>query len=152
MSARWPLVSFLVPILAACGSADSASELRELIETTEIAAEERQTSYFRGLLADRYTDGGGNDRERMIDIIRGYFLTHQSLEIVLRIESIELIGTDVAEVSLLAGVLGQRAGASLLSGLDGRLYDLELELVEEGGDWQVIGARWERSLETWGDD
>jgi len=152
MSVRWSLVSLLLPILTGCGSNDPDSELRELIERTEIAAEERQTSFFRQLLSDRYTDVRGNDRDGMIDIIRGYFLTHQSLEIVLRIESIELIGDDAAEMSLLAGVLGQRAGASLLSGLDGRLYDLELELVEDGGDWQVIGARWERSLKIWDDD
>ncbi len=152
MFIRWLLACAVLPLLNACGSDDSAAELRELIDSTEIAAEERQTSHFRGLLSARYTDVRGNDRERMIDIIRGYFLTHQSLEIILRIESIELTGIDAAEVSLLAGVLGQRAGASLLSGLDGRLYDLELELVEDGGDWQVIGARWERSLRVWDDN
>ena len=152
MSVRWPLVCFLVPILTACGAADPASELRDLIESTEMAAEERRTSHFRALLSESYTDARGNDRERMIDIVRGYFLTHQSLNVITRIESIELIGADVAEVSLVAGVLGQRAGASLLGGLEGQLYDLELELVRDGGDWRIIGARWKRSLEIWDGD
>ena len=152
MSIRWLLACSVLPLLNACGSDDPTAELRELIESTEIAAEERQTSHFRGLLSARYTDGRGNDRERMIDIIRGYFLTQQSLEVVTRINSIVLSGADAAEVTLLAGVLGQSAGASLLSGLDGRLYDLELELVQDGGDWQIIGAHWERSLQTWDGD
>ena len=149
MSRRWLLVGSLLTVLLACGSEDPNTELRELIERTEVAAEERETGHFRRLLSDRYTDPRGNNRERMIDIIRGYFLTHQSLEIVTRIESIVLNGTDAADVSLLAGLLGQREGASFLGGLDGRLYDVELELVREGGDWQIIGARWERSLASW---
>ena len=149
MSRCWPLVCSVLTVLAACGAEDPNSELRELIERTEVAAEERDTGHFRGLVSDRYTDVRGNDRERLVDMIRGYFLTHQSLEVVTRIESIVPSGTDAAEVSLLAGLLGQRAGASLLGGLDGQLYDIELELIREGGDWQIIGARWKRSQASW---
>ena len=149
MSRRWSLVCSVVTVLTACGSEDPNTELRELIERTEVAAEERDTGHFRGLVSDRYIDVRGNDRERLIDIVRGYFQTHQSLEVVTRIESIVLSGADVAEVTLLAGMLGRRAGASLLGGLDGQLYDIELELIREGGDWQIIGARWERSQASW---
>lgn len=152
MSRRWPLVWSVLAVLTACESADPTSELRQLIESIEIAAEERDSGYFRGLLSEHYTDTRGNDRERLIDTIRGYFLTHQSIEVVTRIRSIALKGTDAAEVSLLAGLLGQRAGASSLSGYDGRLYDIELELVEKSGDWQIIGAQWERSLASWDGD
>ena len=95
----------------------------------------------------RYTDRRGNDRERVIATLRGYFLTHQSIEMVTRIESVSLSGTDAAEVVLHAGVLGRREGASLVGGLEGELYRIELELVNQDGDWQVIGAHWERSLE-----
>ncbi len=149
MSRRWPLVCSVVTVLTACGSEDPNTELRELIERTEVAAEERDTGHFRALVSDRYIDVRGNDRERLIDIVRGYFLTHQSLEVVTRIESIVLSGADAAEVTLLAGMLGRRTGASLLGGLDGQLYDIELELIREGGDWQIIGARWERSQASW---
>lgn len=149
MSRRWPLACFVLTVLTACGSEDPNAELREFIERTEVAAEERDTGHFRGLVSDRYIDVRGNDRDRLIDIIRGYFLTHQSLEVVTRIESIVLSGADAAEVSLLAGLLGRRAGASLLGGFDGQLYDIELELIREGGDWQIIGARWERSQASW---
>ncbi len=152
MFRRWPLAWSVLAVLTACESADPTSELQQLIESIEIAAEQRDSGYFRGLLSDRYTDTRGNDRERLIDTIRGYFLTHQSIEIVTWIRSIALKGTDAAEVSLLAGLLDQRAGESSLSGYGGRLYDIELELVEKSGDWQIIGARWERSLVSWDGD
>ena len=149
MSRRWPLVCTVLTLLTACGSEDPNAELREFIERTEVAAEERDTGHFRRLVSDRYMDVRGNDRDRLIDIIRGYFLTHQSLEVVTRIESIVLSGADAAEVSLLAGLLGRRAGASLLGGFDGQLYNIELELIRDGGDWQIIGAGWERSQASW---
>ena len=120
-----------------------------MVDSAETAAEERQTGYFRSLLAESYTDNRGNNHERMIDIFRGYFLMHPSLEIVTRISTIELLGTDAAEISLLAGVVGQRTGGLLLGGVDGRLYDLDIELVRNGSDWQVIGASWDRALDDW---
>lgn len=144
----------LIAASAACciscsASQDEEAELRSLVDSAETAAEERQTGYFRALLAESYTDNRGNDHERMIDVFRGYFLMHPSLEIVTRIDTIELLGADAAEISLLAGVVGQRAGGLLLGGVDGRLYDLDIELVRNGSDWQVIGATWDRALDNW---
>ena len=152
MFRRWLSACCLILLLNGCGSDDPAEELRNLIDEAEIAAEDRQTSYFRRLLSDAYSDAHGNDSDRMIDLIRGYFLTHQSVEIFTRVQTVDLIGTDVAEISVVAGVLGQRSGAAFLGGFEGQLYDLELEFVRRSGDWQVIGAGWERSLETWDND
>jgi hypothetical protein len=147
---RWLPPALALAICAGCGGEDDeTAALRQLIDDAEAAAEDRQTGYFRSLLAESYSDARGNDHERMIEIVRGYFLMHPSLEIVTRIETIEIVGSDVAEISLLAGVVGQRVGGALLGGLDGRLYDLDLELIRRGGDWQVIGASWERALDGW---
>ncbi len=131
-----------------CAADDPATVIEQLIEDTEIAAESRDTGHFRGLIADSYVDARGNDREHLVNLIRGYFLAHPSIDVFTRIESVELSGDDAAEVVLLAGVLARRPGEGLLEGFDGRLYRLELELVENDGDWQIIGADWQRSLEV----
>lgn len=148
MRGRRILVAWWMAVaVVGCGTEDPDAALRALIERAEVAAEERDTGFFRNVLSQRYTDRRGNDRDRVIATLRGYFLTHQSIEMVTRIESVSLSGTDAAEVVLHAGVLGRREGASLVGGLDGELYRIELELVNQDGDWQVIGAHWERSLE-----
>jgi len=87
----------------------------------------------------------GNDRDRLLNLIRGYFLAHPSIDVLARLESAELQGNDAAELVVLTGILGRRPG-ELLEGFDGRVFRLELELVLDGGDWRIIGARWERSL------
>lgn len=132
-----------VAVLAAgCGPADSTAEIRELLAGAEKAAEQRDAGYFRDLLGESYRDAHGNDREAMLRLIRGYFLTHSHIEVVSRIDAVELEGKDAAHAVLHAGLLGHRAGESLLGGAEGDLYRVELELVAQGGKWQVIGANW----------
>lgn len=141
-------VSALVLLLSACATEDPESALAQLIESAEVAAESRDTSFFRGAIAESYVDSRGNDRERIVNLIRGYFVTNQHIDVVARMQSVELHGSDAAEVVVLAGILGRRPGEGVLQGLDGRLYRLDLELVESGGAWRVIGASWERSLDA----
>lgn len=147
MLSRRMLLGCLPAVVVACGTEDPEAGIRELIERAELAAESRDTGFFRGVMAERYTDTRGNDRDRLIAMMRGYFLTHPSIEMVTRIDSIVLSGTDAAEVVLHAGVLGRRDGVPLVAGLEGDLFRIELELVDQGGQWSVIGAHWERSLE-----
>ena len=141
------LVLWFLAVLSACGSEGPEAEIRGMIEEAALAAEERDTGFFRGALSEHYTDARGNDRDRLIGVLRGYFLAHDSIETVTRIESVELSGADAAEVVMFAGAIGRREGSPLISGLDGRAYRIELELIEDDGDWRVIGTRWERSLE-----
>jgi len=144
MARRALLIAALA--LGACGGEEPEASLQRLIAAAEAAAEARDTGYFRDLIAASYVDSRGNDRDRLIDAIRGYFFTNPRIDVVTRIEETELLGRDAARVVLLAGVLGRGGGAGVLGGFDGRVYEVELELVATGGDWQIIGARWERSL------
>ena len=148
MSFRHLGLSAMISVLGACSAEDPEAVLEGLVADAAMAAESRQTSFFRDLIAESYVDARGNDRARMIELIRGYFLTNQSIDVFTRVESVELSGTDAAEVVVLAGLLARRPEEGLLEGFDGSLYRLELELVETDGEWRVIGARWERAFEA----
>jgi hypothetical protein len=137
----------LVLTLAACSAPDPQTALERLLEEAERAAEARDTGYFRDVVSEDYRDAGGNDKDRLIAMIRGYFLAHQSVEVLLRLQALELRGDDAAEAVLTAGILS-RSGGGPIGGFEGRLHRLELELVEVDGDWQLIGARWEGTPET----
>ncbi len=78
--------------------------------------------------------------------MRGYFLAHQRIEIVARVDEVVLEGADAARAVVHAGMAGQRSGAALLGGLDADLYRFELELVNDDGDWRIIGAEIGRAL------
>ena len=79
-------------------------------------------------------------------MVRGFFLANQRIEIVSRVDEVVIQGTDAARAVVHAGLVGQRAGAALLGGVEADLYRFDLELVNEDGDWRIIGADFERSL------
>lgn len=127
-------------LAAGCGSSDPEAAIRTLLADAEQAAEERDTGFFRAVIGTAYRDSRGNDRDQVINLLRGLFVANQRVEIVSRIDSVELLGADAARAVVHAGMVGQRAGANVLGGLNADLYRFELELVNEGGDWQIIGA------------
>ena len=132
------VVLWLAAVLAGCSRPDPETELRALVAAAAQAAEERDGGFFRGLIDRGYRDSRGNDRDAMLNLVRGYLLTHSNIEIISRVEEVTLSGVDAAEIVLQAAIVGQRAGQRLL-GVDGRMYRIELELVRDG-DWRVIGA------------
>ena len=131
---------------AGCGSADPEAEILALLEAAEAAAEARDAGFFADLIGDAYRDARGNDRDELLRGVRGYFLAHQRIEIVARVDEVVLEGADAARAVVHAGMAGQRSGAALLGGLDADLYRFELELVIDGGEWRIIGAEWGRAL------
>ncbi len=148
--------------LAACGTTDPTGAIRARLADAQRAAEARNTGFFRDLLASSYRDNRGNDRAAAIQLVRGFFLANQKIEIVSRVDEVELEGADrqggecraaqercladAARAVVHAGLVGQRAGAAALGGLHGDLYRFELELVNESGEWRIIGAKWQRAI------
>ena len=62
------------------------------------------------------------------------------------IEEIRLEGSDAAHAVVQAGLAGQRMDESLLGGVGADVYRFEIELVDDGGKWRIIGAQWEREV------
>jgi len=141
----------IAPVLAAtlaagCGAGDPEGDIRALLAQAEEAAEARDTGFFADLLGTAYRDSRGNDRDEAIRMLRGYFLANQRIEVVSRVDEVVLEGKDAARAVLHAGMVGQRTGAGLLDGVKGDLYRFDLELVNDGGDWRIIGADFGRAL------
>jgi hypothetical protein len=136
----------LAALAAGCAADDPEADIRELIAAAEEAAEARDVGFFSGVLAERYSDARGNDREAMIRALRGYFIANQRIEIVSRIDEIVITGDGTARAVVHAGMVGRRADATLIDGLDADLYRFELELVDDGDDWMVIRADFRRAV------
>jgi hypothetical protein len=146
MRAAYRLAASLAALTAACGASDPENEIRALLAAAERAAEERDGGFFADVLDEAYRDGRGNDRAAALRAVRGIFIANQRIELVSRVESVVIEGGDAARAVVFVGMLGRRAGAALVEGLDAELYRFELELVKGGGEWRIIGARFERAL------
>ena len=133
-------------LAAGCAASDPEGEIRALLAAAEQAAEARDTGFFADLVGASYRDARGNDREQLVRLVRGYFIANQRVDIVSRVDDVALEGADAARAVVHAGMLGRRTGAELLGGFDADLYRFELELVNDDGEWRIIGAEWSRGL------
>jgi len=140
------LVSALAVLAAGCGASDPEAEIRALLAAAEEAAEARDVGFFGGALADDYRDARGNDRAEMLRKLRGYFIANQRIEILSRVDEIVVEDDGSARAVVHAGMVGRRAGAELIDGIDADLYRFELTLVNDGAEWQVASADFRRAV------
>jgi len=126
-------VVFLAAILlAACGAKSSDEEqVRALIDAVETAAEARDASDVLEHVADNYADSSGFDKSQLQNFLRGYFLAHPKVEVLVNIESLEF------PVDGLAQAVISLATVELT---DPDLQRLKVEFRRSGGVWQVVRA------------
>jgi hypothetical protein len=141
-----PAVALAAAVVAGCGTNDPEAEIRALLAAAEQAAEARDVGFFRDLVGAGYRDSRGQDRTELLRMLQGFFLANQRIEIVSRVDEVAFEGSDAARAVVHAGLLGQRSGADLLAGIDADLYRFELELVNDDGEWRIIGAAATRAL------
>ena len=131
-SANTSLIFIAAILLAACGAKSSDEEqVRALIDSMEVAAEARDASDVLEYVADDYADSSGLDKPQLQNFLRGYFLAHPKLELVVKIESLEfpVDGLAQAVVSVATVELG-----------DPDLQRLKVEFRRTGGQWRVARA------------
>jgi hypothetical protein len=146
MKMLFPAAALAAAMVAGCETSDPEAEIRTLLAAAEGAAEARDAGFFGAIVGEGYRDSRGQDRTELLRMLRGYFIANQRIEVVSRVDEVVLEGADAARAVVHAGLLGQRSGAELLAGVEADLYRFELELVNEGGEWRIIGADVSRAL------
>jgi hypothetical protein len=133
----------LAALVAACGpDATPEAQVRAVIAAGETAAEARDLSALMALVGEGFRDGEGGGREDLKSYLRGYFVAHQSIHLLTRVDAVELPYRDMARVSLTVGTLGREAAGASAFDVAADIYDVELDLQLEDGDWRVTRASW----------
>ena len=118
-------------LLFACGAKPGDDEqLRTLISAVETAAEERDTSDVLTHVADSYADSAGFDKMQLQNFLRGYFLAHPKLELLVSIDSLAFPAEGLAQAEITVTSVA----------LDADRARLKVEFRREGGAWQVSRA------------
>jgi len=128
-------------MLGACGGADQGPEaaIRAWVEQGETAAEGKDRGTLVDMISPSYADGRGNSRDDLENMMRFWFLRQGSIALLTRIDELNIIGDSAAELVLQVAMAGTEAGGP---GFDADAYRFEMELVREGDEWLLIGARW----------
>lgn len=131
--------------LAACSDPDSPEQqVRQLIEQMETAAEARDVSDLVEHLSPEFRDANGMTPEEAARYVRGYFVANQSIHLLTRIEQVEFPLPDEARARVLVGMVGRDADAAGKWDLAADLYEFDLTLRREDGEWKATFAKWRR--------
>ncbi len=127
---------------AACGpSGTPEDELRALVAEAETLAEARDAGALRDLVADDYQDASGRDAADVRNLLHAWLVAHPSVNLLTRIDSVELEGTELARVQVTVGMLGREAKGESDWDLAADIERLDIRLARDGDEWRVIGAR-----------
>ncbi len=139
---RSPISWVALVLLTACADSGSPEQqVRAVIESMEVAAEERDVGDLMEHVSANFRDAQGQDRTEASRYARGYFIANQSVHLLTRIESLEFPSPDEARVKVQVGMAG-RGGEPGSSSLNADLYDFDVALVREDGEWKVSYADW----------
>ena len=123
--------------LVACAAKSSdEQQVRELVASAEEAAEARDTSDVLELVANDYSDAQGFDRQQLENFLRGYFVTHPKIELLVSIEKLEFPVPGLAQAQISVATVGVG---------DANLQRLKVELRKSGDGWRVTRADREQS-------
>lgn len=105
-----------------------------------MAAEARDAAELRGFIADDYADSAGRSAADVRNLLHAWLIAHPSVNLLTRIDSIELEGTELARVRVTIGMLGREAKGESDWDLAADVERLDIRLARDGGNWRVIGA------------
>ena len=122
----------IATLLVGCGAKSSDEEqVRAVVSDVEASAESRDTSDVLAHVADDYSDAAGFDKTQLQNFLRGYFLAHPKLELLVTVESLEF------PVDGLAQAVVSIATVELT---DPDMQRLKVEFRRSGKEWQVVRA------------
>jgi hypothetical protein len=119
-------------LLAACAAKSSDEEqIRAVIDAVEEAAEARDASDVLEHVAANYTDSAGFDKSQLQNFLRGYFLAHPKLELLVNVESLEFPVDGLAQAVV---------SIATVEVTDPDLTRLKVEFRRSGTAWQAVRA------------
>jgi hypothetical protein len=133
----------LATLVFLAGCSDDASpeqQVRAVIDSMESAAEQRDVGDLMQHVSAAYRSADGQNRAETSRYVRGYFVANQSIHLLTRIESLEFPAPDEARLKLQVGMAGREGQG--VAGLTADLYDFDVVLVLEEGEWKVSHADW----------
>jgi len=118
------------------------AQVRAVIAAGEQAAEARDLSGLLEHVSATFIDEHGGGRDDLKQVLRGYFVTHQSIALLTRIDSVEFPYRDLARVRVTVGTLDREAAGATAFEYATDINEIVLELKLEDDEWKVVRAAW----------
>jgi len=133
--------------LLACGEPDTPeARVRALLTNAEAAAESMDAAAMKPLVSETYLDDRGQNKQAVVAMLTFYFMRHDSVHLLTRVDSIAIPGDGTATATVFVAMAGTPIlGVDQLAGMRADLYRFGFALVDEDDEWRVTGATWRRA-------
>ena len=119
--------------------------MRAYLAAAVTAVESRDALTVRDLIADDYADSQARDKRSLSGLAAGYFLRHKNIHLFKQIDDIQFPENDRAQVRMRVAMLGSPLkNAEALLDVRADIYQFDLSLAREDGDWLLKKASWQR--------
>jgi len=135
---------FILFLLTSCSDKKTSpeDEIKRYIESGKLATESRSHSDLADLMSEQYRDQKGWNKKQLKNMARAYFLTHQNIYLLTKIDSINFQNENNAFVIVHVAMAGTAmSDLNAISRLRARVYKFELQLIKEDA-WLLQQARW----------
>ena len=140
------LIFFSFALLGCSNNESPEDHVRQYVASAVTAVESRDALAVRKFISEHYMDDGRRDRRALVALTMGYFLRHKNIHLFTQISEIKFPVPDKARVQLYAAMTGSPAtGAQPLLDIRADLYQFDLMLRKESGEWLLQKARWQRT-------
>lgn len=142
------LASIAIFLFSACGK-DAASpeeKIYQMMEQMESAIQERSLDRVKTMVSSGYTDEWHPSRAAALRSLIFYFQGHQNIHLLTRVTDLQISHDEKsANLVIYVGMAGKPIeNADYLIALKADLFRFDVNLVNDGGDWLVAGASWQR--------
>jgi hypothetical protein len=120
-------------------------QIRALVTEAREAAEARDLSGLRGLIADDYRDARGRGKADLVNILRLVFLRHQSVHLLTRVHDVRFPEPGRASLTVYVAMAGRPFPEQDIGLVRADLHRFDVTLREAaGGRWQAVDIHWRR--------
>ncbi len=120
-------------------------EIKQYIKSGKLAAENRSHSDLANLISEQYQDQRGWDKKQIKNMARAYFLMHQNIHLLTKINSIDFQDKNSAFVVLHVAMAGTAiSDAAAITMLRAKVYKFELQLIKNE-TWLLKQAKWKQA-------
>ena len=135
------MAGLLCAALVACGGPVEGPEqaIRAWVSKGEELAEAKNRRALVDMISESYTDARGNDRDDIENLFRFYFLRTNQVELITKIDELNIYGDTAAQLILTVGMAGTNEGTL---GFSADAYRFEMEFELEDDEWLLTSGRW----------
>lgn len=135
------VIALVCVFVAACSRTSDEEQIRAVIDAAEQAAEARDTSDAMALIADDYRDAQGLDKTQLRSYLRGYFIAHPKIELLVHIGDVKVETATTARVHVEFALVGTQVAAQPgnadRTSLAGESESLLIEFKRIDNEWRV---------------